>query len=60
MSAVFKVEAHKLIDRLPESANWEDLAERVEAILDIEAGLTESAANLGTTNEQVRQEFGLA
>jgi len=60
MSAVFKAEAHKLIDRLPESASWEDLVERVEINLDIEAGLAESVAKLGATNDQVRREFGLA
>lgn len=59
MPAVFKREAHKLIDSLPESAGWEELAEQVEAILDIEAGLADSAAGRVTDNAQVRREFGL-
>ncbi|SOD56737.1 hypothetical protein [Pseudoxanthomonas wuyuanensis] len=59
MAAVFKQEAHKLIDALPETAGWEELAEQVETILDIEAGLADSAAGRVTDNAQVRREFGL-
>lgn len=59
MAAVFKQEAHKLIDALPETAGWEELAEQVETILDIELGLSDSAANRVTDNAQVRREFGL-
>lgn len=60
MSAVFKQEAHKLIDQLPDSAGWEDLAEQIEAMLDIEAGLADGAAGRVTDNGDVRREFGLA
>ena len=59
MSAVFKQEAHKLIDELPETATWDDLAERIWTIIDIEAGLADSAAGRVTDNAQVRREFGL-
>ena len=59
MAAVFKQEAHKLIDALPETAGWQELAEQIEAILDIEAGLSDSAADRVTDNTQVRGEFGL-
>jgi hypothetical protein len=59
MAAAFKQEAHKLIDRLPETAGWEELAEQVEMILDIDAGLSDSAAGRVTDNAQVRREFGL-
>lgn len=59
MAAVFKQEAHKLIDELPDSAGWEDLAEKVELILDIQAGLADSSADRVTDNAQVRREFGL-
>lgn len=59
MAAVFKQEAHKLIDTLPETAGWEELAEQIETILDIEAGLADSAAGRVTDNAQVRREFGL-
>lgn len=59
MSAVFKQEAHKLIDSLPETAGWSELAEQIETIIDIEAGLGDSAAGRVTDNAQVRREFGL-
>ena len=60
MAAVFKQQAHQLIDSLPETANWEDPAEKVETILDIEMGLADSAAGRVTDNAQVRREFGLS
>lgn len=59
MAAVFKQEAHALIDALPDTATWSDLAEQVELILDIKAGLADSAAGRVTDNDQVRREFGL-
>lgn len=59
MTAVFKQEAHKLIDDLPETASWDDLAEQIETIIDIEAGMADSAAGRVTDNAQVRREFGL-
>lgn len=60
MAAAFKQEAHKLIDQLPETASWEDLAEQIEVMLDIEAGLADSAAGRVTDNVDVRRAFGLA
>jgi len=59
MAAVFKQEAHKLIDDLPDTASWDDLAEQIETIIDIDAGLADSAAGRVTDNAQVRREFGL-
>lgn len=59
MSAAFKQEAHKLIDSLPDTAGWPELAEQIETIIDIEAGLADSAAGRVTDNAQVRREFGL-
>jgi predicted transcriptional regulator len=59
MAALFKQEAHKLIDNLPETASWDDLAEQIETIIDINAGLADSAAGRVTDNAQVRREFGL-
>lgn len=60
MAAAFKQEAHKLIDQLPETASWEDLAEQIEIMLDIDAGLADSAAGRVTDNAHVRRAFGLA
>ena len=55
----FKEQAHKLVDRLPETAGWEELAETVETILDIEAGLADSAAGSVIGTDDVRREIGL-
>ncbi|HJP98534.1 MAG TPA: hypothetical protein VJ862_08235 [Rhodanobacteraceae bacterium] len=45
MAAVFKQEAHKLIDALPEAATWEDLAEKARFLAGVERGI--DAANRG-------------
>ncbi|MFC3131078.1 hypothetical protein [Coralloluteibacterium stylophorae] len=59
MSAAFKQQAHELIDALPDTATWDDLAERIGTIIDIEAGLVDSTAGRVTDNAEVRREFGL-
>ena len=59
MAAMFKKEAHKLIDDLPETATWDDLVEQIEMIRDIEASLSDSAEGRVTANAEVRHEFGL-
>jgi predicted transcriptional regulator len=59
MANAFKEQAHQLVDSLPETAGWEELAETVELILDIEAGLADSAAGRVTPHEDVLREFGL-
>ena len=38
MAAVFKQEAHRLIDALPDSATWDDLAEKARYLAAIERG----------------------
>ncbi|MDZ7792006.1 MAG: hypothetical protein U5L08_16200 [Xanthomonadales bacterium] len=58
-TTALKEHAHQIIDRLPEAAGWEELAETVETILDIEAGLADSAAGRVTDTDEVRREFGL-
>ena len=57
MSAVFKLEAHKLIDQLPESASWEDLAEKARFLAGVERGV--AAADRGdiASAERVRAMF---
>lgn len=39
MSAVFKQEAHKLIDALPETATWDELAEKARYLAAVERGI---------------------
>lgn len=55
----FKQQAHALIDRLPDGANWKDLAYEASIIQDIEEGLADSHAGRVTENNEVRHRFGL-
>ncbi|MBS0463214.1 MAG: hypothetical protein JSS41_12165 [Proteobacteria bacterium] len=59
MGSAFKQKAHQLIDTLPEAADWEELAEQIEIILDLRAGLADSAADQVIDNARLRAEFGL-
>ena len=60
MGAAFKLEAHKLVNDLPETANWDDLIYRAVVFKEIEAGLADSTAARVTVVEEVLREFGLA
>ncbi|MBL6751566.1 MAG: hypothetical protein ISP90_13650 [Nevskia sp.] len=55
----FKQQAHELIDRLPSTASWKDLAYEASIIQDIEEGLADSEAGRVTDNNEVRRQFGL-
>jgi hypothetical protein len=54
-----KEEAHKLIDRMPQGATWDDLMREIYVREAIERGLGDS--NAGRTNEvkEVRAKYGL-
>lgn len=54
-----KVEARKLIERLPENSTWDDLMREIYVRQAIESGLTDSQAGRTRDVEQVRAEFGL-
>lgn len=54
-----KQQAHELIDGLPETATWRDVAYRAAVRADIEAGLADSAANRVTPVEDILKELGL-
>lgn len=60
MNAPFKVEAHKLVDELPATADWNELIYRAMVRKQIEAGLADSTADLVTPVEDVLREFDLA
>jgi hypothetical protein len=47
--ATVKVEAHELVDRLPEDATWEDLQYQIYVRQAIEAGLRDSRAGRTVT-----------
>lgn len=59
MPAAFKQQAHSLVESLPDSAGWAELAELIGTIIDAEAGLADSEAGRLTSSDDVRREFGL-
>lgn len=60
MSTVMqKEEAHKLVDRLPESATWDDLMHEIYVRETIERGLADSRAGRTTDVREVRARYGL-
>ncbi len=54
-----KEEAHRLLDKLPEHATWEDLMYRIYVRQAIEAGIKDSDAGKTVDVQEVRERFGL-
>ena len=54
-----KQQAHELIDKLPDSAGWDDVVYEMITRREIELGLSDSEANRTTPVEDVAKEFGL-
>lgn len=54
-----KEEARRLIDRLPDDADWDDLMEEIYVRTAIENGIRDSEAGRTTPVEEVRAKFGL-
>lgn len=54
-----KETAHRLIDELPEAANWKDIIYELSVMQDIAEGLADSDAGYVADNTTVRKEFGL-
>jgi predicted transcriptional regulator len=52
--------AHALIDELPDTATWSELAYRLEVRADIEEGLADARAGRVVSTEELRREFGLS
>jgi len=57
-TTAFKDQAHKLIDRLPETADWDEFIYQAVVCKEIEAGLADSAAGRVTPAEDVLRESG--
>ena len=55
-----KEEARKLIDRLPESATWDDVEYEIYVRRAIESGLADSDAGAVETTDEIRKSFGLS
>jgi predicted transcriptional regulator len=56
-NALLKEEAQKLIDRLPESATWEDLQYEIYFRQAVEAGLKDSREGRTVPLEEARRQF---
>jgi len=57
MAAVFKQEAHKLIDQLPDTATWEDLAEKARFLAGVERGIEAADRGDFASPERVKAMF---
>jgi hypothetical protein len=55
----FKEEAKKLIEQLPDNANWDDLMHQIYVRQTVEAGLADSQAGRTVDVGKVRERFGL-
>ena len=54
-----KDEAHKLVDRLPSQATWDDLMHEIYVREVVECGLADSRAGRTTEVREVRARYGL-
>ena len=54
-----KQQAHEVIDHLPDTATWDDVAEALAVVRDIEAGLADSEAGRVVDTATLRKRFGL-
>lgn len=54
-----KQKAHQLLDKLPDSATWEDLMYQIYVRQTIEKGIKDSDEGRTTDVKDVRKKFGL-
>jgi len=57
--AMKKEEAHKLVERMPANATWDDLRYEIDARVAIERGLADSQAVRICSVKEVREKYGL-
>jgi len=55
--ATIKEEAHKLVEKLPEDATWEDLQYQIYVRQAIEGGLRDLQAGRTTSQDKARKRF---
>lgn len=58
-SLMEKEQAHKLVDRMPENATWDDLIYEIYVREVIGRGLADSRANRTKDVKEVRAKYGL-
>jgi len=54
-----KEEAHRLVERMPGNATWDDLMHEIYVREAIERGLADSQAGCSTSVREVRAKYGL-
>ena len=59
-TVIQKEEAHKLVDRLPANATWDDLMHEIYVREVIDRGLTDSQAGRTKSVQEVRAKYGLS
>jgi hypothetical protein len=59
MVAVFKQEAHKLIDQLPDGAGWSDLIYQAALHRAIERGMAQADAGELIPTEELLKDYGI-
>jgi len=57
--STIKEEAHRLVERLPEGATWDDLEYEIYVRRAIEAGIADSDAGEVESVDDVRRSYGL-
>jgi hypothetical protein len=60
MSAVFKQEAHKLVDQLPDSASWDDLIYQAALHRAVERGMAQADAGELIPVEELLKDYVLS
>jgi len=55
-----KEEAHRLLDRLPDQATWDDLMYRIYVRQAIEVGMKDSEEGRTVEVREVRKRFGIS
>ena len=59
-SPMKKEEAHKLVDKMPKNATWDDLIDEIYVRQVIEQGLNDSKAGKTKDVGEIRTEYGLS
>ena len=59
MAPPLKQQAHALVDNLPESATWDDLAYEAELRASVDRGLADAEAGRVVPIEDMMKEFGV-
>ncbi|MDZ7641437.1 MAG: hypothetical protein U5J62_05365 [Desulfurivibrio sp.] len=59
-TVIQKEDAHKMVDRLPANATWDDLMREIYVREAIDRGLADSRAGRTKSVQEVRAKYGLA